>query len=296
MYRDGSAILPGVDFLGTGSLSDRIWAKPSVTVLGMDLPNTAEASNVLLPEVTAKLSMRIVPGSDADAQLDALMAHLRVAATVELRGGGREGQDRARVRRRLLASGDRGGQRRPRAARTAAPSSRSAAARRFRSSPRSRRSRRMPRSSCGARRTPRRPASTPPTSRSTPSEIARMIATQVAFIEKFVAAASSMSDERPTDARRRRRREVDDGAAGLVHRRGRDGRRGDLRAARRGGRRGGFGGVAVVPHRRRHRRAAGVLVREARRDLSRRPAACSPTSRRASARGTSRASCRGCST
>ncbi|MET4157445.1 M20/M25/M40 family metallo-hydrolase [Agromyces sp. PvR057] len=77
VYRDGSAILPGVEFLGTGSLSDRIWMKPSVTVLGMDLPNTAEASNVLLPEVTAKLSMRIVPGSDGDAQLDALMAHLR---------------------------------------------------------------------------------------------------------------------------------------------------------------------------------------------------------------------------
>ncbi|WP_426517005.1 M20/M25/M40 family metallo-hydrolase [Diaminobutyricibacter sp. McL0618] len=77
VYRDGSAILPGVEFLGTGSLSDRIWMKPSVTVLGMDLPNTAEASNVLLPEVVAKLSMRIIPGSDADAQLEALMAHLR---------------------------------------------------------------------------------------------------------------------------------------------------------------------------------------------------------------------------
>lgn len=77
VYREGSAILPGVAFLGTGSLADRVWMKPSVTVLGMDLPNTAEASNVLLPSVTAKLSMRIIPGSDADAQLEALMAHLR---------------------------------------------------------------------------------------------------------------------------------------------------------------------------------------------------------------------------
>jgi cysteinylglycine-S-conjugate dipeptidase len=77
VYRDGSSILPGVEFLGTGSLSDRIWMKPSVTVLGMDLPNTVEASNVLLPQVTAKLSMRIIPGSDGEAQLEALMAHLR---------------------------------------------------------------------------------------------------------------------------------------------------------------------------------------------------------------------------
>ncbi len=77
VYRAGSAILPGVEFLGTGTLSDRVWAKPSVTVLGMDLPNTTEASNVLLNEVKAKLSMRIIPGSDGDAQLAALMAHLR---------------------------------------------------------------------------------------------------------------------------------------------------------------------------------------------------------------------------
>ena len=77
VYRDGSAILDGVDYLGTGTLSDRVWAKPSVTVLGMDVPTTAEASNVLLPEVTAKLSMRIVPGSDGEAQLEALMNHLR---------------------------------------------------------------------------------------------------------------------------------------------------------------------------------------------------------------------------
>ena len=77
MYRSASSVRDGVDYLGTGSLSDRIWAKPSVTVLGMDLPTTAEASNVLLPEVTAKLSMRIVPGSDGDGQLEALMAFLR---------------------------------------------------------------------------------------------------------------------------------------------------------------------------------------------------------------------------
>ncbi|MFE4196693.1 M20/M25/M40 family metallo-hydrolase [Paenarthrobacter sp. NPDC056912] len=77
VYHSASTILEGVDYLGTGSLSDRIWAKPSVTVLGMDLPNTAEASNVLLPSVKAKLSMRVIPGADAEAQLDALMSHLR---------------------------------------------------------------------------------------------------------------------------------------------------------------------------------------------------------------------------
>lgn len=77
IYRQGSAILDGVDYLGTGSLSDRVWAKPSVTVIGMDVPNTVEGGNVLIPSVTARLSLRIVPGSDPEAQLDALMTYLR---------------------------------------------------------------------------------------------------------------------------------------------------------------------------------------------------------------------------
>lgn len=77
IYRQGSAILDGVDYLGTGSLSDRVWAKPSVTVIGMDVPNTVEGGNVLIPSVKARLSLRIVPGSDPEAQLDALMTHLR---------------------------------------------------------------------------------------------------------------------------------------------------------------------------------------------------------------------------
>jgi acetylornithine deacetylase/succinyl-diaminopimelate desuccinylase-like protein len=77
IYRQGSAILDGVDFLGTGSLSDRVWARPSVTVIGMDVPNTVEGGNVLIPSVKARLSLRITPGSDAEGQLAALMEHLR---------------------------------------------------------------------------------------------------------------------------------------------------------------------------------------------------------------------------
>ncbi|GAA1651446.1 M20/M25/M40 family metallo-hydrolase [Microbacterium flavum] len=80
IYRQGSAILDGVDYLGTGSLSDRVWARPSVTVIGMDVPSTAEGGNVLIPSVKARLSLRIAPGTDPEAQLDALMSHLRAQA------------------------------------------------------------------------------------------------------------------------------------------------------------------------------------------------------------------------
>ena len=43
-------MLDGVEVTGTGSLASRLWTKPSATVIGIDVPNVAEASNVLLPE------------------------------------------------------------------------------------------------------------------------------------------------------------------------------------------------------------------------------------------------------
>jgi cysteinylglycine-S-conjugate dipeptidase len=49
-------------------------------VIGIDAPSVKDAANVLLPEATAKISMRIVPGADADHELEVLMEHLRSAA------------------------------------------------------------------------------------------------------------------------------------------------------------------------------------------------------------------------
>jgi acetylornithine deacetylase/succinyl-diaminopimelate desuccinylase-like protein len=80
-YRESSGVLDGVDLIGTGTLASRLWSKPSVTVIGIDAPSVQAASNVLLPEATAKISMRIVPGADADRELEALMEHLRSMAS-----------------------------------------------------------------------------------------------------------------------------------------------------------------------------------------------------------------------
>ena len=79
-YRESSGLLDGVDLIGSGTLASRLWSKPSVSVIGIDAPSVKDAANVLLPEATARISMRIVPGADADAELDALMEHLRSAA------------------------------------------------------------------------------------------------------------------------------------------------------------------------------------------------------------------------
>jgi acetylornithine deacetylase/succinyl-diaminopimelate desuccinylase-like protein len=69
-------LLPGVQLIGTGSVGARLWTSPSVSAIGVDMTSVAESSNVLVPEAAAKISMRIVPGSDPVRELDALVAHL----------------------------------------------------------------------------------------------------------------------------------------------------------------------------------------------------------------------------
>lgn len=67
----------GVELIGTGSLASRLWTRPALSVLAIDAPPTAEAINQLVPVARAKVSMRIPPGQDTGAALEALKAHLR---------------------------------------------------------------------------------------------------------------------------------------------------------------------------------------------------------------------------
>ena len=75
--RADAGVLNGVELIGTGGLTDRLWTAPSITVIGLDAPATAAASNTLLPAARAKVSLRVAPGDDADRARDALVAHLR---------------------------------------------------------------------------------------------------------------------------------------------------------------------------------------------------------------------------
>jgi acetylornithine deacetylase/succinyl-diaminopimelate desuccinylase-like protein len=75
--RNDSGLLPGVSEIGSGSVPQRLWAKPAITVIGIDTTSVASASNTLIPRVRAKISMRVSPGGDAEAHLAALTAHLQ---------------------------------------------------------------------------------------------------------------------------------------------------------------------------------------------------------------------------
>jgi acetylornithine deacetylase/succinyl-diaminopimelate desuccinylase-like protein len=67
---------PSVKLIGDGSLTSRIWRKPSISVIGLDATPVRESSNTLWPVATARLSMRVPPGQDAKAAQDALVRHL----------------------------------------------------------------------------------------------------------------------------------------------------------------------------------------------------------------------------
>ena len=75
--RADSGLLDGVSEIGSGSVPQRLWAKPAITVIGIDTTPVAAASNTLIPRARAKISLRVAPGGDAAVHLDALTAHLQ---------------------------------------------------------------------------------------------------------------------------------------------------------------------------------------------------------------------------
>lgn len=75
--RAASGLLYGVSEIGSGSVPQRLWAKPAITVIGIDTTTIAASSNTLIPRARAKISMRVAPGGDAAAHLDALTTHLQ---------------------------------------------------------------------------------------------------------------------------------------------------------------------------------------------------------------------------
>lgn len=75
--RTETAILDGVDWLGTGNPADKMWTRPSLSVLAIDAAPVAEAINILPSVCRAKVGLRVAPGGDATQDLEALMDHLR---------------------------------------------------------------------------------------------------------------------------------------------------------------------------------------------------------------------------
>jgi len=74
--REETGILEGVEWIGDGMASARMWTKPAASVLAIDATPVKDASNTLVPSARAKVSIRIAPGDNVENAAKALREHL----------------------------------------------------------------------------------------------------------------------------------------------------------------------------------------------------------------------------
>ncbi|MFK0126071.1 dipeptidase [Streptomyces nigra] len=75
-FRADAKVLDGVELIGSGTVADRIWARPAVTVLGIDCPPVVGATPSVQASARALVSLRVPPGVDAAQATKLLQAHL----------------------------------------------------------------------------------------------------------------------------------------------------------------------------------------------------------------------------
>ncbi len=74
--RAESGATAGVEWIGDGTVVERLWTRPALSVVGLDAPKVAGASNTLVAAARAKLSLRIAPGDTAANATQCLRRHL----------------------------------------------------------------------------------------------------------------------------------------------------------------------------------------------------------------------------
>ncbi|MCC8476400.1 dipeptidase [Streptomyces globisporus] len=79
-FRQDAKVLDGVELIGTGTVADRIWARPAVTVIGIDCPAVVGATPSVQASARAQISLRVPPGHDAAEATKLLTAHLESRA------------------------------------------------------------------------------------------------------------------------------------------------------------------------------------------------------------------------
>lgn len=79
-FRRDAGVLDGVSLLGDGSVSDMLWSRPALTILGIDCPPVVGSAAAIVPRAAARLNLRIPPGTTPAAAQEALTAHVQKAA------------------------------------------------------------------------------------------------------------------------------------------------------------------------------------------------------------------------
>ncbi len=71
-----SGAIPGITWIGSGPIVERLWTKPALSITGLDAPKVFGASNTLVPAARARISLRIAPGDTTANAVECLRRHL----------------------------------------------------------------------------------------------------------------------------------------------------------------------------------------------------------------------------
>lgn len=74
--RETAGMVDGVELIGEGNLTSRLWSHPAISVLAIDAPPVSEAINQLVASARAVISLRLAPGEDPEHARTALERHL----------------------------------------------------------------------------------------------------------------------------------------------------------------------------------------------------------------------------
>lgn len=76
-FRALAEIMPGLPLFGTGTLGERLWSGPAITVTGLDALPVDKAVNAVVPQARARINLRVHPEQNAAEAQNALVRHLR---------------------------------------------------------------------------------------------------------------------------------------------------------------------------------------------------------------------------
>jgi Xaa-Pro aminopeptidase/acetylornithine deacetylase/succinyl-diaminopimelate desuccinylase-like protein len=78
-FRTDAKLTEAESLLGSGSVSDMLWARPALTILGIDCPPVVGSTAAIVPRASARLNLRIPPGIEPGHAEAAVRAHLEAA-------------------------------------------------------------------------------------------------------------------------------------------------------------------------------------------------------------------------
>ncbi|MFB7995410.1 M20/M25/M40 family metallo-hydrolase [Streptomyces sp. NPDC056002] len=76
-FRSLAGVEDGVPLIGSGTLGERLWSGPAITVIGLDAPAVEHAASAVVPYARAKLNLRFHPRQDPKEAQARLVEHLR---------------------------------------------------------------------------------------------------------------------------------------------------------------------------------------------------------------------------